>query len=119
MRTNEERIRLIHKRTEKLKKEKQRKKLQAAVAVCAAGCLVLITGFGLWIASGIDEAAAEPVYSSGAAGLLTIHGALGYILMGLLSFVLGVCVTILLYRLNRLNRRNTQHETPEDTGDEL
>lgn len=119
MRTNEERIRLIHRRTAELKKEKHRKKLRAAVAACAAVCLFLITGLGLWISSGIDETLSEPVYSTGAAGLLTDHGALGYILMGLLSFVLGVCVTILLYRLNRLNRRNRQHETPEDTGDEL
>ena len=74
MRTNEERIRLIHERTAEIRKEQKNRRRQ-----------------------------------------LASHAALGYILMGLLSFLLGVSVTILLYRLRRHNDRKKQ----EDREDEL
>ena len=53
------------------------------------------------------------VHPSGTASLLGSHAALGYIIMGLLAFLLGVCVTVLLYRLRRRGERQKQ----EDAGD--
>ena len=52
-------------------------------------------------------------HPSGTASLLGSHAALGYIIMGLLAFLLGVCVTVLLYRLHRRYERQKQ----EDAGD--
>ncbi len=64
----------------------------------------------------IHGAAAGTVsHTAGTASLVASHAALGYILMGLLSFLLGVSVTILLYRLRRHNDRKKQ----EDREDEL
>ena len=51
---------------------------------------------------------------SGAASLVGSSETLGYIVMGLLSFVLGVCVTVLLYRLRRRNERRKQEETDDE-----
>ena len=55
----------------------------------------------------------EVHHASGAASLVGSHAALGYILMGIMSFLLGVFVTVLLYRLNRRNERK-QREHPDD-----
>ena len=39
---------------------------------------------------------------------------LGYIVMGLLAFLLGVCVTVLLYRLRRRNERRSREEKEDE-----
>lgn len=116
MATNEERTRRILRRAAELKREKRIKTQRAVTVLCLAASLMLIAGLGLWISSRTGEAAAEVVYASGAASLLASNGSLGYILMGILSFLLGVCVTILLFRLSRWRKR---HEKPEDPDDEL
>ena len=49
MRTNEERSRLIHKRTAEIKREKQNRIQRGLDAVCIAVCLLLVTGIGAWM----------------------------------------------------------------------
>ena len=38
----------------------------------------------------------------------------GYIVIGLLSFLLGVCVTVLCFRLRQMNREDDQDKESED-----
>ena len=40
--------------------------------------------------------------------------ALGYIVIGLLAFLLGVCVTVLCFRLRQMNREDGQDKESED-----
>lgn len=114
MRTNEARARLIHRRTAEIKQEHRKKKQQGLYAVCMAVCLFLVIGIGAMI-PGLMRNTADGgiVHPSGTASLLGSHAALGYIIMGLLAFLLGVCVTVLLYRLHRRCERQKQ----EDAGD--
>ena len=46
----------------------------------------------------------------GAASIFGNNSAQGYILMGTIYFLLGVCVTVLLYRLHRKNREKKSDE---------
>lgn len=120
MRTNEERVRLIHGRTAELRRERQKKKQRGldavCMAVCMAVCLLLVIGIGALMPELITGVADGGVsHASGAASLVGSNAALGYILMGLLAFLLGVCVTVLLYRLRRRNERHHQ----EGGDDEL
>ena len=116
MRTNEERARLIHKRTAEIKRENQKKKQRRLDAVCMAACLLLIAGIGALMPGWMAGVAAGGVsHASGAASLIGSSAALGYILMGLMAFRLGVCVTVLLYRL----RRRKEPRRREDRDDEL
>mgnify|MGYP001375725002 CR=1 FL=1 len=109
MRTNEERSRLIHKRTAEIKREKQNRIQRGLDAVCIAVCLLLVTGIGAWMPELMTEpAAGNIVHSSGAARMI------GYIVMGLLAFLLGVCVTVLLYRLRRRNERRSREEKEDE-----
>ena len=116
MRTNEERAGLVHKRAAEIKRERQKKKQRALDMSCIAACLILVIGLGSLmpgLAAGIPGG--EVHHASGAASLVGSHAALGYILMGLMAFLLGVCVTVLLYRLHRRNEREQQ----ENSNDEL
>lgn len=114
MRTTEERMRLIYRRTQELKREKQRKRQRYAAALCFAASFCLIAGLGFWVSSHIGRAAVETAHASDAASLLASNGALGYILMGIMSFLLGVCVTILLFYVSRRQKRRGKPEDPDD-----
>ena len=114
MRTSKERARLIHRRTAEIKQERRIKRQRGLDAVCMAVCLLLGIGFGA-LMPGLMRYTVDSgiVHPSGTASLLGSHAALGYIIMGLLAFLLGVCVTVLLYRLHRRYERQKQ----EDAGD--
>ena len=110
MRTNEERSQLIHKRTAEIKREKQKRIQRGLDAVCIAVCMLLVTGIGAWMPELMTEpAAGSIVHSSGAASMIGSHAALGYIVMGLLAFLLGVCVTVL-----RRNERRSREEKEDE-----
>lgn len=113
MRTNEERIRLIRKRTAEIKQEQKEKRQRVLDIVCVAACLLLVIGLGA-VMPGLmpDGVETDVQHVSGAASLVGSHAALGYILMGLLSFLLGVCVTVLLFRLRR--RKDRKQEDDHD-----
>ena len=114
MRTNEERAGLIHKRTVEIKRERQKKKQHALDMICIVACLILIVGIGSFLPDRVvGVPGGEVHHASGAASLVGSHASLGYILMGLMAFLLGVCVTVLLYRLHRRNERK-QRENPDD-----
>ena len=120
MRTNEERIRLIHLRTAEIKKEKQKKQQKREQNLLDSGllaaCLLLVIGIGAVMPGVMENATAGTVsYTSGVASMVGNQGAVGYILMGLLSFLLGMCVTIVLYRL----RHRMEQKQQEDKRDEL
>ena len=114
MRTNEERAGLIQKRTAEIKRERQKRKQRALDMICMAACLILVVGIGSFMPGlVVGIPGGEVHHSSGAASLVGSHAALGYILMGLMAFLLGACVTVLLYRLHRRNEQK-QRENPDD-----
>ena len=112
MRTNEERTGLIHKRTAELKRERQKRKPLALDMLCIAACLILVVGIGSFLPDWVvGVPGGEVHHASGAASLVGSHAALGYILMGLMAFLLGVFVTVLLYRLHRRNEREQRENS--------
>ena len=115
MRTDEERAGLIHKRTAEIKRERQRKKQRALDGICIGACLILIVGIGSFLPDWVvGVPGGEVHHASGAASLVGSHAALGYILMGLMAFLLGVCVTVLLYRQHRRNEREQQENSDNE-----
>ena len=128
MRTNEERAALVRQRTEAIKEERRRKKhkIQMTVlgGVSLAACLCLLVAMGSAmprIIAGFGEAAVS--HTSGAASLLAGNEALGYVIMAVFAFLLGICVTLLLHVIHRRQQRQ-RHEpdgkasdTKESDGD--
>lgn len=112
MMTNEERIYLIHKKTAEIKLKNQKKKYKIISTTCLAICLLIIINIGAFMPDLMQIVSNNRVNctTTGAASLLVNSSALGYILIGILAFLLGICVTILLYRLRNRNKYKKQEE---------
>ena len=115
MKTDAERMALIRQRTTQLQRQAHARQMLLIDAGCMAACLALVVCLGLAMPGWAGTSVALHVSPTGTAGMLSERGADGYILVGVLSFLLGSCVTILLYRLRRHNDRKKQ----EDREDEL
>ena len=115
MRSNEERVVEVKRRiAEKERKKKLRRSRIAAVSAVAA-CLVLIVVLSLFM-PGIAGQLRPGGYSDYemVASVFGENGALGYIIIGLLAFFLGVCVTILCFRIRLLNREEQSVEDKKE-----
>ena len=102
MKTDAERMALIRQRTAQLQRQAHARQMLLIDAGCMAACLVLVVCLGLAMPGWAGTSVALHVSPTGTAGMLSERGADGYILVGVLSFLLGSCVTILLYRLRRI-----------------
>ena len=115
MRSHEERVAETKRRIAKMEREKRLRRNTITMASAVAACLVLLIGASFAMPgiaahiqtgnySGFETAAS--MYGGGAA--------LGYIVIGLLAFLLGVCVTVLCFRLRQMNREDGQDRESED-----
>ena len=114
MRSHEERVAETKRRIAARQRGKRRRRNTVTMASAVAACLALLIGASLAMPgiavniqtgnySGFETAAS--MYGGGAA--------LGYIVIGLLAFLLGVCVTILCFRLRQISREDGQDEESE------
>ena len=114
MRSHEERVAETKRRIAARQREKRLRRNTITMASAVAACLALLIGTSLAMPgiaaniqtgnySGFETAAS--MYGGGAA--------LGYIVIGLLAFLLGVCVTILCFRIRQMNREDGQDEESE------
>lgn len=105
MRTNNERTELILSGAKSLRARRKKRRTAAGHLSLFALCLALITAASLNISRTditVDRAAAD----YGAATLLAQSDAVGYILIGILSFLLGICLTLLLSRIKQRDKSN-------------
>ena len=114
MRSYEERCAEVKRRIAAEKRKKRLRRGRLVMVAAAAACLALLIGASLAMPgiaaniqtgnySGFETAAS--MYGGGAA--------LGYIVIGLLAFLLGVCVTVLCFRLRQMNREDDQNKESE------
>lgn len=116
MRTCEERVCLIRRRAAEIKKADRKKKQRIVDAGCLVACLLLVTGIGTFLPELLGGASyVSMIHTSGAASLVVSNASLVYVMMGLMCFLLGMCVTVLLYRV----RHKNNHKHYEDMKDEL
>jgi len=114
MRSHEERVTETKRRIAKIERENRLRRNTIAMASAVAACLALLIGASLAM-PGIAASIRTGNYS-GFETTASIYGggaALGYIVIGLLAFLLGVCVTVLCFRLRQMNRENGQNRESE------
>ena len=114
MRSHEERVTETKRRIAKIEQEKRLRRNTITMVSAVAACLVLLVGVCLAM-PGIAASIRTGNYS-GFETTASIYGggaALGYIVIGLLAFLLGVCVTVLCFRLRQMNRENGQNRESE------
>ena len=114
MRSHEERVAETKRRIAKMEREKRRRRNTITMASAVAACLVLLIGASLampGIAANIQTGDYSGFETS--ASMYGGGAALGYIIIGLLAFLLGVCVTVLCFRLRQMNREDDQNKESE------
>ena len=114
MRSHEERLAETKRRIAKIKREKRLRRNTIAMASAVAACLALLIGASLAMPS-IAASIQAGNYSGFETAASIFHGgaALGYIVIGLLAFLLGACVTVLCFRLRQMNREDGQDRESE------
>ena len=114
MRSLEERVAETKRRIAKMEQEKRLRRDKITMISAAAACLALLIGASLAM-SGIAAKIQAGDYSGFETAASIFHGgaALGYIVIGLLAFLLGVCVTVLCFRLRQMSREDGQDEESE------
>lgn len=118
MRSHEERIAEVKRRMAEKERQKRLRRGRIAAVSGVAACLAVIVGVSLSMPDIVNQIALGT--SSGFDTAATILGgstALGYIVIGLLAFVLGVCVTILCFRIRLLNKEEQPTEQTEEHAD--
>ena len=114
MRSHEERVAETKRRIAKIEREKRLRRDKITMISAVAACLALLIGASLAM-PGIAARAQAGDYAGfeTAASMYGGGAALGYIVIGLLAFLLGVCVTILCFRLRQISREDGQDEESE------
>ena len=101
MRTNEERLAAMHRRAAKLEREKYKKQTFAAGTVTIAVCAVLIVFLAVLLprsGAGISIGSAAPGLGG---SIFASSGMLAYIVIAIVAFLLGVCITVFCFRLRK------------------
>ena len=114
MRSLEERVVETKRRIAARQREKRRRRNTITMVSAVAACLALLIGASLAM-PGIAASIQTGDYSGfeTAASIFHSGAALGYIIIGLLAFLLGVCVTVLCFRLRQMNREDDQNKESE------
>ena len=117
MRSHEERVAETKRRIAKIEREKRLRRNTITMASAVAACLALLIGASLAM-PGIAARIQTGDYSGfeTAASIFHSGAALGYIVIGLLAFLLGVCVTVLCFRLRQMNREDDQIKRAEQNS---
>ena len=113
---DEERIAEVKRRIAKKEQQQRLRRRRIISAVCIAACFAVIVGVSFAMPGIIGRI--EPGTSSGFETAATILGgstAWGYMVIGLLAFILGV--TILCFRIHQLNKEEQTEKQKEDNGD--
>ena len=114
MRSHEERVAETKRRIAKIERAKRRRRNTITIASSVAACLALLIGASFampGIAASIQTG--DYVGFETAASIFHSGADLGYIVIGLLAFLLGVCVTVLCFRLRQMSREDDQNEESE------
>ncbi len=112
MYSTEERLAALHRRAAELQKEKKRRRIRLVQTLSVTLCFALTIATAFIIPGFSDQITADTEPMSMSASIFTDNGALGYIVIGTIAFLLGIAVTIFCFRL-----KDRQAEDGKKQGD--
>ena len=113
MRSTTERMMLLKKRTDELKKRRKSKKHMLAVISYCSFCLALITAISALVCD-LNFNGFEQIPLPDAAGIFADKAFAGYAVVGILAFLLGISVTLLC---DILHKRKKERNEKNDRAD--
>ncbi len=112
MRSREERVQAVRCRVAQMRRQRR---LRAVTAGAVAASVLLIAGLAVQMPEKMRAVAGNEVEGvQAAASVFRNGGAAGYVLVGLLAFVLGVGVTVLCTRIREMEKEKADAEERED-----
>lgn len=108
MRSTDEQLREIMKRAEVVKEKRTIRKSLRMNALSACICAILLTVASFYIPR--LNSAPQENGMHGYGSLLLAAPYIGYVVVGILAFALGVCVTLLCIRLKELKEKERERK---------
>ncbi len=106
MRTSEERVKELHERMDKMQSRKKHNRYIMQCTAAGSACLAIMAILGI-IFAGIPDYNLPGNSDGISASIFADHKVLGYIVIALLAFCLGVSFTIFCYRMRKhMEERN-------------
>ena len=103
MRNTDERLAAVRDRVAALDRQSRRRRGRWIAVTSVAACLGAIVTLSFYMPGWVEKSVyTESGGMARAASLFAENGALGYLVIGILAFILGVSVTVLCFRLRRL-----------------
>lgn len=117
MRSDKERVAAVRRRAAELKRQRRVRQGTLLTGCCGAASLALIVGLAGFMPDALRTAEDGYADFETAGSIFSTSPALGYIAIGLLAFALGVCVTILCFRIRALSGEDRPEEQDNDGTD--
>lgn len=108
MRTDDQFLAAVHARTERLRRQRERRRHRRILAGAAAACLAAVVLLATRMPSLVGRTAEEWSVTGARASVFNDSRALGYAVIGIVAFLLGVAVSLLGVYLSR--RRNREDD---------
>ncbi len=116
MRSDEERKAELHRRAAEYKYKRRVRQEMIIGIVGAAACFAVVIALAAAMPALMDGIAAFPAASgSMRASIFSENGALGYIVIGIIAFLLGISTALLCFRVRKW--RHNERKKPEDNND--
>lgn len=100
VRSTSERMERLEKRLDGIRKVRSEKRRRAAIVSGYAACIVIIAAVSAFVGN-MDFGIFERTAAAGTASIFANNSFLGYIVVGVLAFLLGIFITLLCDILNR------------------
>ena len=116
MRTNDERLAALHKRAGEIDKENRKRRVRLIQFASCAACFLLVIGLALWmpVTEGTPLSGGT---GSMSASIFSGSGYLGYIVIGIVAFLLGCAVTVFCFRLRKWQKDKENEDDAYDRND--
>lgn len=119
MRSHEERVAAVKRRIAEVEQQKKLHRNRFVMVSSISACLVLIVSLSVAMANIIKQITVGnySVFEM-TASIFGSGEALGYLLIGLTSFVLGICVTVLCFRIQKFQKEDADLKTQRGKKDD-
>jgi hypothetical protein len=121
VRSTDERVSAVQARSRSIQRERKRRRSITVSGISVVACFAAIFSFALYLPGAVGNSPTSTSGTSGVCGSIMASGDfLGFIVIGILAFCLGVAVTVLCIMLRERARENADDaDAPASASDRV